>query len=51
MRIIELLTELRDFKVVISTARSLTLPVFSKLFFIYILFYFFAVIGAQVFGG
>ena len=51
IRVIELLVELRDFKVVISTARSLTLPVFSKGFFLYILFYFFAVIGAQLFGG
>ena len=51
MRKIELLVELRDFRVVISTGRSLTLPVFSKIFFIYLFFYLFAVIGAQIFGG
>ena len=42
---------MQDFQLVVSTTKNLTMPIFSKLFFLYIIFYFFAVIGEMAFGG
>lgn len=50
-RAIELLSELQDFQIVVQTTKSLTMPIFSKFFFLYIIFYMFAMLGAQCFGG
>lgn len=43
--------ELKDFQVVVQTTQNMTLPIFSKLLFLYVVFYLFAIMGGFVFGG
>lgn len=50
-RIIEFVQELKDFQVVVQTTQNMTLPIFSKLLFLYVVFYLFAIMGGFVFGG
>lgn len=51
LRIVELLAELKEFNMVVQTTHNLTQPIFSKLLFLYIIFYLFAIVGAFLFGG
>lgn len=51
LRILELLSELRDFQIMRQTTANLTSPVFTKLFFLYLIYYLYAIVGAKVFGG
>ena len=51
LRFIEFVSELRDFQVIIQTCQNMTLPIFSKLFFLYVVFYIFSIVGAEFFGG
>ena len=45
LRMVELLSEFKEFNVVLQTLKNLTQPIFSKLFFLYILFYLFSILG------
>ena len=51
MRTIELITELKDFQIIVTTTKNLTKPIFSKLLFLYVVFYLYAILGAKLFGG
>ena len=48
---IELITELSDFQIIVTTTKNLTKPIFSKLLFIYVVFYLYAILGAKLYGG
>ena len=45
------MTELTDFKIIVTTVENLTTPIITKLVFLYMIFYFYAIIGATIFGG
>ena len=45
------MTELTDFKIIMTTIDNLSTPIVSKLVFLFIVFYFYAMIGAKFFGG
>ena len=45
------MTELKDFKIISTTVDNLTTPIVSKLLFLYVIYYFYAMIGAKLFGG
>ena len=51
VRTLELMTELTDFKIIMTTIDNLSTPIISKLVFLFIVFYLYAMIGAKMFGG
>ena len=42
---------MKEFNLVVETTHNLTVPIFSKLLFLYIIYYLFAIVGAFLFGG
>ena len=51
LRIVDLLAELKDFKIILLTMENLTVPIISKLLFLFVVFYLYAIVGQKVYGG
>ena len=45
LRVLDLLAELKEFQIIITTMKSLTAPIISKLLFLYVVFYLYAIVG------
>ena len=46
-----MLWELKEFQVIVATMDNLTAPIISKLIFLYVLFYLYAILGSRLYGG
>ena len=51
LRTLELISELEDFKIIVQTTKNITAPIFSKLMYMYVVYYIFAIVGMKAFGG
>ena len=51
LRVFELLWELKEFQIISATMQNLTAPITSKLLFLYIVYYLYAILGSWLYGG
>jgi len=51
VRVFELFTELNDFNVLMTTIKNMTKSIFSKLLFLYVIYFTYAIVGGSIFGG
>lgn len=50
LRFFDLMIELQDIQIIFITTKNLASPILHKSIFIYLFFYFFAIIGQELFG-